>query len=556
MTDEQVASLGAARVGPARPRGRSPRRPRARRRRAAGAPHRGAGGAGRPLPRPTRTSGRCTPTAAATATSCAASGASYPHPPDLVAHPTTEADVVAVARLVRRRRASPPSPSAAGRRSSAASRPIGLADALRRRRVDRPHRARPGARDRPHQPRPPASRPAPSGPCSRTSCGRTASRSGTSRRASRSRRSAAGSPPAPAATTPPSTRTSTTSWSRCGSSRRPASASRAGCPAAAPARRPTACSSAPRASLGIITEAWMRLQDRPRWKASAGVRFAAFADGVEAVRALSQSALFPTNCRLLDAGEAADLRRRRRRRRRRRAARARLRVGRPPRRRRGSTAASSCARDHGGTVPDGEVRRDRARRIGDAGRERARPARGAARSSGRLHARRARPLRRGRARRSRPRARGTASPSSTPAVTDGGASAAVREVCGAGWVTCRFTHVYPDGCRAVLLGASPPAGAARELEQWAEIKAAASEAILAAGGTITHHHAVGRDHDRWYQPPAPRARRPRAGRGEGGARPRRHPQPRRHLPECAVTMGLPQAPGSDRGVSSRGPPGR
>ena len=37
-----------------------------------------------------------------------------------------------------------------------------------------------------------------------------------------------------------------------------------------------------------------------------------------------------------------------------------------------------------------------------------------------------------------------------------------------------------------------------ELEQWAEIKAAASEALLAAGGTITHHHAVGRDHRPWY----------------------------------------------------------
>jgi alkyldihydroxyacetonephosphate synthase len=37
-----------------------------------------------------------------------------------------------------------------------------------------------------------------------------------------------------------------------------------------------------------------------------------------------------------------------------------------------------------------------------------------------------------------------------------------------------------------------------ELTQWAEIKAAASEAILAAGGTITHHHAVGRMHRPQY----------------------------------------------------------
>ena len=37
-----------------------------------------------------------------------------------------------------------------------------------------------------------------------------------------------------------------------------------------------------------------------------------------------------------------------------------------------------------------------------------------------------------------------------------------------------------------------------ELEQWQEIKLAAAEAILAEGGTITHHHAVGRDHRPWY----------------------------------------------------------
>src|SRR5690606_1666304 len=58
-------------------------------------------------------------------------------------------------------------------------------------------------------------------------------------------------------------------------------------------------------SLGIITEAWMRIQDRPVHKASAGARFTDFDAAVAATRALSQSGLFPTNCRLLDAGEAA-----------------------------------------------------------------------------------------------------------------------------------------------------------------------------------------------------------------------------------------------------------
>jgi alkyldihydroxyacetonephosphate synthase len=43
-----------------------------------------------------------------------------------------------------------------------------------------------------------------------------------------------------------------------------------------------------------------------------------------------------------------------------------------------------------------------------------------------------------------------------------------------------------------------PAREGSELEQWDAVKAAASEALLSAGGTITHHHAVGRDHRAWY----------------------------------------------------------
>jgi alkyldihydroxyacetonephosphate synthase len=76
-------------------------------------------------------------------------------------------------------------------------------------------------------------------------------------------------------------------------------------------------------------------------------------------------------------------------------------------------------------------------------------------------------------------------------------SAAVREVCGAGTVTCRFTHVYPDG-PAPYYTVMAASAHERQLAQWAEIKRAASETLLALGGTITHHHAVGRDHRPWY----------------------------------------------------------
>ena len=56
-------------------------------------------------------------------------------------------------------------------------------------------------------------------------------------------------------------------------------------------------------TLGVITEAWMRVQDRVRFKASAGVRFTTYENAVDATRAVAQSGLFPTNCRLLDPGE-------------------------------------------------------------------------------------------------------------------------------------------------------------------------------------------------------------------------------------------------------------
>ena len=81
----------------------------------------------------------------------------------------------------------------------------------------------------------------------------------------------------------------------------------------------------------------------------------------------------------------------------------------------------------------------------------------------------------------------------------------------AGKVFCRFTHVYPDG-PAPYFTVLAPARRGEEVEQWAAIKQAVSDAILAEGGTITHHHAVGRDHRPWYdrQRPQPFAEALRA----------------------------------------------
>ncbi len=74
---------------------------------------------------------------------------------------------------------------------------------------------------------------------------------------------------------------------------------------------------------------------------------------------------------------------------------------------------------------------------------------------------------------------------------------ALRRVCGGGSVGCRFTHAYVDGA-APYFTVVAPARRGSEIAQWDEVKAAASEAITAGGGTITHHHAVGRDHRPWY----------------------------------------------------------
>ena len=54
----------------------------------------------------------------------------------------------------------------------------------------------------------------------------------------------------------------------------------------------------------MITDAWVRVQERPERKLSCGVAFDEFEPGAEAVREISQAGLYPANCRLLDAVEA------------------------------------------------------------------------------------------------------------------------------------------------------------------------------------------------------------------------------------------------------------
>jgi alkyldihydroxyacetonephosphate synthase len=233
--------------------------------------------------------------------------------------------------------------------------------------------------------------------------------------------------------------------------------------------------------LGVITEAWVRVRPRPQFRASAGVRFASFEAGSEAVRAISQAGLYPAGCRLIDAREAAvtgagD------------GEHALLVLGfESPHHEVGPwlELALECCRDHGGA---GEPRRS------EPG--------GDAVGSWRESFLRAPYLR------DMFVAIGVISETFETAITwerfpdfheqvTAATEGAVREVCGAGSVTCRFTHVYPDG-PAPYFTVLAPARRGAELEQWAEIKRVASDAVLGAGGTITHHHAVGRDHRPWY----------------------------------------------------------
>ena len=59
-----------------------------------------------------------------------------------------------------------------------------------------------------------------------------------------------------------------------------------------------------------------------------------------------------------------------------------------------------------------------------------------------------------------------------------------------------LTHLYPDGPAQYF--SFHPLGPGARLEQWQAIENTASGALIEAGGTITHHHAVGRDHRPWY----------------------------------------------------------
>jgi alkyldihydroxyacetonephosphate synthase len=235
-------------------------------------------------------------------------------------------------------------------------------------------------------------------------------------------------------------------------------------------------------ALGVIVEAWVRLQAKPRHRASQAFFFDDFYRAAEALRAVSQAGLHPSNARLVDAEECALAG-----------------VGEGKQHmvvlafesgdhpvEAWMARGVECLEDHGGRAAG--TKHGGRDATADAWREAF--IRGPFNREGLI-------------------AHGIMHDTFETSITwerlhDFHASVksaterAIHEVTGRrGHVTCRFTHIYPDGPAPYFtLHASPTPG--RELIEWRAIKTAASDALIAAGGTITHHHSVGRDHMPWY----------------------------------------------------------
>jgi alkyldihydroxyacetonephosphate synthase len=241
-------------------------------------------------------------------------------------------------------------------------------------------------------------------------------------------------------------------------------------------------------TLAIVTEAWVRVLERPQERRSASVRFPTFAAGLDAVRAVLQAGMRPANCRLLEPEEA------------------RLTLA-------GDGTAALLVLGFEDVVEPA----DRAVRLCEAHGGQVSEGRGGGSGAWREAFLRAPYLR------DTFVAMGVLSETFETAITwerlagfVETVKVAVREALGPrGFVTCRLTHAYPDGA-APYFTVLAPVARGEEAERWGAIKAAASDAVIAGGGTITHHHAIGRDHRPWYdrQRPDPFAAALRAAKAE------------------------------------------
>ena len=253
--------------------------------------------------------------------------------------------------------------------------------------------------------------------------------------------------------------------------------------------------------LGVLTEAWLRVQERPGFRASVSAGFQDFFAAARCVRALAQSGLYPSNCRLLDPLET-------------------LFAGMGDGRRAilvlgfesadhplqaSMERALELVRDHGGEYDPQAAARSMSE---EATQEHRRGAAGAWREA----------FLRMPYWRDPATALGVIMDTFETAITwerfesfytsvKKDVSEAIFRATGQqSMLSCRLTHVYPDGAAPYFTFATRGSGrgSVRDaLAAWREIKLAANEAVVAHGGTITHHHGVGRDHRNGYEHEAP-----------------------------------------------------
>jgi alkyldihydroxyacetonephosphate synthase len=242
-------------------------------------------------------------------------------------------------------------------------------------------------------------------------------------------------------------------------------------------------------TLGIITRVWLRVQRPPVHRASAAVRFPSFGDGAAAVHEIAGSRLYPAAARLLDPAEAA------------------LTAGGD-----GSRALLVLGFESADHPVTGWLQTALHAAAGHGGRwDGIRDTAGSASAGPERHPMagdwRQTFLRMPYLRNAYP-AMGVLAETFETAITWdafeafhadvlAAAEQAARRECGQALVMCRLAYAYPDG-PAPYYTVLAPARRGEEVGQWDAIKRAVSDAILAAGGTITHHHAVGRDHRPWY----------------------------------------------------------
>ncbi|MFO1218035.1 MAG: FAD-binding oxidoreductase [Burkholderiaceae bacterium] len=244
-------------------------------------------------------------------------------------------------------------------------------------------------------------------------------------------------------------------------------------------------------ALGVITEAWVRLHKKPTYRSATTVRFGDYEKAVNAVRVISQAGLFPANARLLEREEAR------------------------------FTEAGDGTKDvlvltfESGDHPQDAWMARALQICGDFGGEWDARALDDAQSqkSGAAGNWRDKFLR-GPYLRPHAIARGVMRDTMESCITwdrylDFQASVkartlkAIRDITGRdGTCTVRFTHVYPDG-PAPYFTWHALGDKSRLVEQFWAIKAAASDAMCDAGGTITHHHSLGPDHRTWYDKEVP-----------------------------------------------------